>query len=48
MAVPESPAERLVEIARAGCGGPFDRWPVSLAVNNARNNVPELTQPVAA
>ena len=43
---PASPAERLAGIVRDPCEGPFDRWPVSRAVNSARNDAPELVQPV--
>ena len=42
---PESPFERIVEMARAAFAGPFDRWRVSRAVNNARNDAPELLRP---
>ena len=45
---PASPADRVVEMARAACEGPFDRWPVSRAVNSARNNAPELLLSVEA
>ncbi len=45
---PASPAGRLVEIARGACEGPFDRWPVGRAVNDPRNDAPELVQPVEA
>ena len=45
---PVSPAGRLVEIVRGPYEGPFDRWPVSRAVNDARNDSPELVHPVEA
>ena len=45
---PVTSSERLIAMARAACEGPFDRWPVGRAVNNPRNNAPELIQPVAA
>ena len=43
---PTAPEARVIEIARAACAGPFDVRPVSRAVNNARNNAPELLRPV--
>ena len=43
---PASPGERLVELARAAWNGPFDVRPVSRAVNNARNNAPDVVQPL--
>ena len=45
---PVCPAGRLVEIVRGPYEGPFDRWPVSRAVNDARNDSPELVHPVEA
>ena len=45
---PASSPERLIELARAACEGPVDRWPVSRAVNNPRNDSPELVQPATA
>ena len=45
---PASPADRLFELARGACEGPFDRWPVSRAVNYARNDAPELLHRVEA
>ena len=42
---PASPSERLVAMARAAFAGPFDRRRVSRAVNNARNDAPELIRP---
>ena len=45
---PASPADRRLGMARGACEGPFDRWAVSRAVNNARNDGPELTQRVDA
>ena len=45
---PESPAARLLELARTAFAGPFDRWAVSRAVNSARNDTPELLRPAAA
>ena len=45
---PASRADRLMEMARVAREGPFDRWPVSRAVNNARNNAPHLIEPVEA
>ena len=35
-------------MARAAFAGPFDRWRVSRAVNNARNDAPELLRPADA
>ena len=45
---PASPFERLLEMARAAFPGPFDRWRVSRAVNNSRNDAPELVRPAGA
>ena len=45
---PASPFERIVEMARAAFAGPFDRWQVSRAVNNSRNDAPELLRPAEA
>ncbi len=43
---PASPVSRLVEMAGGAHAGPFDRWPVSRAVNDARNDAPDLVHPV--
>ena len=43
---PTTRLERLLEMARAPFDGPFDAWPVSRAVNNARNNSPDLVHPI--
>jgi len=43
---PTAPEARVIELARAACEGPFDVRPVSRAVNNARNNAPELLRSV--
>ena len=45
---PASPADRLLGMARGACEGPFDRWAVSRAVNNVRNDGPELAQCIEA
>ena len=45
---PASPGDRPLAIARGVCKGPFDRWAVNRAVNNARNDAPELIRPVEA
>ena len=45
---PASPVERLVEMARTAFAGPFDTWRVSRAVNNSRNDAPELIRPAEA
>ena len=45
---PASPAGRVNELARTAFAGPFDRWPVSRDVNNARNDAPGLVLPVEA
>ena len=45
---PASPFERIAGMARAAFAGPFDRWRVSRAVNNARNDAPELLRPAVA
>ena len=39
---PASAEDRLFEIARTACEGPFDVRPASRAVNSARNDAPEL------
>ena len=44
---PASPASRPIEIAGGAYEGPFDRRPDRRAVNDARNEAPELTHPVA-
>ena len=43
---PNTPTERLLAIARRAYEGPFDRWPVSRRVNNARNDAPDLLLPL--
>ena len=43
---PESPAGLPARIVRGVYEGPFDRWPVSRAVNDARNDAPELVRAV--
>ena len=45
---PDSPVERVFEIARTAFAGPFDRRKVSRAVNSARNDTPDLVRPVEA
>ena len=45
---PASPFERIAGMARAAFAGPFDRWRVSRAVNDARNDAPELLRPAGA
>ena len=44
----ETETERLLALARRAYEGPFDRWPVSLRVNNARNDAPDLLLPLDA
>ena len=41
-----APEDRVIELARAAFVGPFDVWPVTRAVNNARNDAPELLRPI--
>ena len=41
---PGTGTERLLALARCAHDGPFDRWPVSRRVNNARNDEPDLLQ----
>ena len=43
---PYTPQERRLALARCAHEGPFDRWPVSRRVNNARSDAPDLVQPV--
>ena len=42
---PDTPVEQLLALARAqAVDGPFEYWPISQAVNNARNNDPRLLE----
>ena len=43
---PDAPQDRLLALARRSHEGPFERWPVSRAVNNARNDHPDLLLPL--
>lgn len=45
---PDAATERLLVLARRSTEGPFDRWPVSRRVNNARNDDPDLLAPLTA
>ena len=43
---PSTGTERLLALARCADEEPFDHWPVSRRVNNARNDEPDLLQPL--
>lgn len=43
---PDSPAERLLMLARSPYKGPFERWPISRRVNNVHNDDPNLLLPL--
>ena len=43
---PSTPPDRLLEMARCAHEGPFDRWPVSRRMNDARNDLPDLLLPL--
>ena len=43
---PGTQTERLLGLVRCTYEGPFDRWPVSRRVNNARNDAPDLLLPL--
>ena len=43
---PGAPQDRLLALARRSHEGPFERWPVSRRVNNARNDDPDLLLPL--
>ena len=43
---PDTSTARLLTLARDAAQVPFDRWPVSRRVNNARNNTPDLLLPL--
>ena len=43
---PDTPADRLLALARRPHEGPFERWRVSRRVNNSRNEGPDLVQPL--
>ena len=45
---PDSGTERLLALARRAYEGPFEHWPVSCRVNNARNDAPDLLRPLDA
>lgn len=42
------PAEELLDLLTPATPGRLDAWPVSTAVNNVRNNGPELVRPLAS
>ena len=42
----DTPQERLLALARRSHEGPFECWPVSKHVNNARNDTPDLMRPL--
>ena len=42
----DTETERLLALARRAYEGPFDRWPVSLRVNKAHNDDPDLLRPL--
>ena len=43
---PDTPPERLLDMARRAYEGPYSHWPVSTRVNSARNDDPDLLQPL--
>ena len=43
---PGTPQDRLLGLARRSHEGPFEHWPVSRRVNNARNDDPDLLLPL--
>ena len=43
---PGTPQDRLLALARRSHEGPFEHWPVSRRVNNARNDDPDLLLPL--
>ncbi len=45
---PASPAERLFEIVRTACEGPFEVRKISALVNSVRNDTPDILTPAEA
>lgn len=43
---PGTPSTRLLDLARTSHSGPFASWEVGVAVNSARNDRPDLLEPV--